>query len=126
MLMLGLFGVLGLLISAIGIYGVMAYLVSQRTREIGIRMALGATRLKIVGAVLLHASVLVALGLVIGSVGALYLAGTANSFLFGLQATDPRAFAAALVALSLSAVMATVIPARKAASVDPLVALRAE
>jgi putative ABC transport system permease protein len=70
--------------------------------------------------------VLVALGLVIGSVAALYLAGTAKSFLFGLEATDPRAFAAALVALSLSALIATVIPARRAAGVDPLVALRAE
>ena len=126
MLMLGLFGVLALLISAIGIYGVMAYLVSQRSKEIGIRMALGATRSMIVGTVLLHASVLVAFGLVLGSVGALYLAGTAKSFLFGLEATDPRAFAAAVVALSLSAVIATVIPARRAAGVDPLVALRAE
>jgi putative ABC transport system permease protein len=126
MLMLGLFGLLGLLISAIGIYGVMAYLVSQRTREIGIRMALGATRSNIVGRLLLHASVLVALGLVIGSVGALYLAGTAESFLFGLKGTDPRAFAAALIALSLAAAIATVIPARRAAGIDPLVALRAE
>ncbi|MGH9372711.1 MAG: ABC transporter permease, partial [Vicinamibacterales bacterium] len=126
MVMLGLFGVLGLVISAVGLYGVMAYLVSQRTREIGIRMALGATRSKVVGTVLVHASVLVAVGVVIGSVGSWYLGATAQAFLFGVQATDPRAFAAALIALSLSALAASVIPARRAASVDPVVALRAE
>ena len=126
MLLFGLFGVLGLVISIVGIYGVMAYVVSQRTREIGIRMALGATRSTIVGAVLIHAAVLVAAGLAIGSVGALYLGAAAKAFLFGVEATDPRAFAAAVALLSLSALTATVMPARRAAGVDPLVALRAE
>jgi putative ABC transport system permease protein len=69
---------------------------------------------------------LVAAGLIVGGVGAWYLSATAKTFLFGLQANDPRAFAAALVSLSLAALVASIIPARRAASVDPTVALRAE
>lgn len=126
MLMLGLFGLLGLAISAAGIYGVIAYVVSQRTREIGVRIALGATPSTVVGMVLVNAGVLVAAGLIIGSVGSWYLSATAKTFLFGLEPNDPRAFAAALAALSLAAIVASVIPARRAASVDPIVALRAE
>ena len=126
MLMLGLFGLLGLVISAVGIYGVMAYVVSQRTREIGVRMALGATRSTVLRMVLTNACGLVAAGLIVGGVGAWYLSATAKTFLFGLQANDPRAFAAALVSLSLAALVASIIPARRAASVDPTVALRAE
>jgi predicted permease len=126
MLLFGLFGALGLVISIAGIYGVMAYVVAQRTREIGIRMALGATRSTIVGAVLIHAGMLVAVGLVIGTVGALYVGAAAKAFLFGVEATDPRAFAAAVTLLSLSALAASLIPARRAAAVDPIVALRAE
>ena len=126
MLMLGLFGLLGLVISAVGVYGVMAYVVSQRTQEIGIRMALGATRSNVVGMVLTNASILVAVGLIIGSVGAWYLSALAKAFLFELEANDPRAFIVALVALSVAALIATAVPARRAASVDPLVALRYE
>ena len=126
MLLLGLFGVLGLVISVVGIYGVMAYVVAQRTREIGVRMALGARRSHVVRMVMLHASVLVATGLLVGGIGAWYLTATAKTFLFGLEATDPRAFAAALVSLSLAALAASIIPARRAASVDPIMALRAE
>jgi putative ABC transport system permease protein len=126
MLLLGLFGVLGLVISAAGIYGVMAYVVSQRTREIGVRMALGATRGAVVGMVLRSAGVLVAAGLAIGGVGAWFLAETAKSFLFRMDVNDPRAFAAALGALAAAALVASVLPARRAASVDPMVALRAE
>ncbi|HXG90609.1 MAG TPA: ABC transporter permease [Vicinamibacterales bacterium] len=126
MLLLGLFGLLGLVISAVGIYGVVAYVVSQRTREIGVRMALGATRSRVVGMVLTDAGILVSVGLIIGGVGAWYLSATAKTFLFGLDATDPRAFAAALVALAGAALIASVIPARRAARVDPMVALRAD
>jgi predicted permease len=126
MLLLGLFGLLGLVISAVGLYGVMTYVVSQRTREIGVRMALGATRWKVVGLVLTNAGVLVTAGLIIGGAGAWYLSAIARAFLFRLEPNDPRAFVAALVTLLLAAAIATIIPARRAASVDPVVALRAE
>ena len=126
MLLLGLFGVLGLVISAVGIYGVMAYVVAQRTREIGVRMALGATRSSVVSMVMRSAGLLVAVGLVLGGVGAWLLSRTAEKFLFQLDAKDPRAFAVAIVSLSLAALIASAIPARRAASVDPMDALRAE
>jgi predicted permease len=126
MLLLGLFGFLGLVISAVGIFGVMAYFVSQRTREIGVRMALGATRSNVVGMVLTTACLLVAVGLIVGGVGAWYLSAGAKAFLFGLEPNDPRAFAAALAAISIAALIASAIPARRASRVDPIVALRSE
>ena len=89
MLLLGLFGLLGLAISAIGIYGVMAHLVSQRAREIGVRMALGATRAQVMRMVLLNAGVLVVSGLILGGVGAWYLSAAARTFLFSIEPTDP-------------------------------------
>jgi predicted permease len=126
MLLLGLFGVLGLAIATVGVYGVMAYTVSQRTREIGVRMALGATRGAVVGMVLRNASALVALGLVIGGVAAWWFSAAAKTFLFRIEATDPRAFAIALGLLTLAALIASLVPARRAATVDPIVALRGE
>jgi len=126
MLLLGLFGVLGLVISAVGIYGVMAYLVSQRTREIGVRMALGATRWTVVRSVLTRAAVLLTIGLALGGVAAWLLSSLAQSFLFRMDVTDPRAFAAAIGVLALAGLVASAIPARRAASVDPIIALRAE
>ena len=126
MLLLGLFGVLGLVISAVGIYGVMAYTVSQRTREIGVRMALGATKSTVVGMVMRQALLLLVLGLVVGGLGAWRLSAVAEKFLFKLDTHDPRAFAVALGTLSLAALIASAIPARRAASVDPMEALRAE
>jgi putative ABC transport system permease protein len=126
MLLLGLFGLLGLVISMIGIYGVMAYLVSQRAREIGVRMALGATRGNVMRMVLLNAFVMVASGLILGGIGAWYLSAAATAFLFKIEATDPRAFAAAFLLLALAAFIASAVPARRAAGVDPVVALRAE
>jgi ABC-type antimicrobial peptide transport system permease subunit len=126
MLLLGLFGVLGLVIAAIGIYGVMTHLVSRRAREIGVRMALGATRASVMRTVLFNASVLIVSGLVVGGVGAWWLSAAARTFLFGVEATDPRAFAAAFLLLALAGLAASAVPARRAACVDPLVALRAE
>ena len=126
MLLLGLFGVLGLVISAVGIYGVMAYTVSQRTREIGVRMALGATKSTVIGMVMRQATVLLVIGLIAGAAGAWRLSAVAERFLFRLDTHDPRAFAAAIATLSLAALIASVIPARRAASVDPMEALRAE
>jgi putative ABC transport system permease protein len=126
MLLLGLFGLLGLVIAAVGIYGVMTYVVSQRTREIGVRMALGATRARVVGMVMMNACLLLAAGLLIGAAGAWYLSAAAESFLFRIEAKDPRAFFAALMALGLAGGVASAIPARRAASVQPMVALRGE
>lgn len=126
MLLLGLFGLLGLVISAVGIYGVMAYSVSQRTREIGVRMALGATRGTVVGMVLRSAALLVVTGLAIGGAGAWFLVSTAKTFLFRMDVNDPRAFATAIAVLAAAALLASYIPARRAAGVDPMIALRSE
>jgi putative ABC transport system permease protein len=126
MLMLGLFGVLGLVIAAVGVYGVMAYLVSQRTREIGVRMALGATRMNVMSMVVRQAGWLSGAGVAIGAAAAWYLTSTVQSFLFDLQADDLRAFVAAAVTLVVAALVASIVPARRAASVDPTVALRSE
>ena len=126
MALLASFGVLGLVICAAGIYGVMAYIVSQRTREIGVRIALGATRGAVIRMVLANAGTLVVAGLAIGGVAAWYLGAAAKTFLFQLDARDPRAFAGAMLCLALSALVATALPARRAATVDPNTALRAE
>ncbi len=126
MLLIGLFGVLALVISAVGIYGVIGYAVSQRTREIGIRMALGASRASVMRMVLSKAGIMVGAGLVIGAGASWYLTELAKAFLFKLDARDPRAFVAALLVLAAAAFLASAIPARRAASVDPMVALRAD
>ncbi len=126
MLILGLFGVLGLVVSAVGVYGLMAFLVSERTHEIGVRIALGATPTRLIGMVLARGSVVVAVGLAIGGAGAWSLRSIAEAFLFGLRPGDPRAFAAALAVLSLSALVAVLVPARRATRVDPVVTLRSE
>lgn len=104
----------------------MTYVVSQRTREIGIRMALGATRARVVGMVMMNACLLLAAGLLIGAAGAWYMSAAAESFLFRVEAKDPRAFCAALMALAVAGGVASAIPARRAASVHPMVALRGE
>ena len=126
MLLLGLFGLLGLVISAAGIYGVMAYVVSQRTREIGVRMALGAPKWTVVRSVMGRAAVLVGMGLAIGGVASWYLSSAAKTFLFRMDVTDPRPFLAAMGVLAAAALIASAIPARRAASVDPMIALRSE
>ena len=126
MLLLGLFGVLGLVIAGAGIYGVLVYVVSQREREIGVRMALGASRGRVVGGVVSSAGVLVFVGLVVGLAASYLLAGNAQAFLFRMQLDDWRVFATALAALVAAAMAAAVIPARRAAAVDPMIALRSE
>ena len=127
MLIMGLFGAVGLAVSSVGLYGLMAFLVSRRAHEIGVRIALGATPERLIGMVLAHGGVIVAIGLAIGGVGAWLLRSVAGSMLFpGLQPGDPRAFAAAVGVLSLSALMAVLIPARRATRVDPVVVLRSE
>jgi putative ABC transport system permease protein len=126
MALLALFGILGLVIAAVGIYGVMAYIVAQRTNEIGIRMALGATRGNVVSMVLRRSALLIVAGLAIGGTAAWSLSSRVGTFLFEVQPNDLGIFAAALATLAASGLAASMIPARRAASVDPLVALRTE
>ena len=124
MLVVGSFGALGILIAAIGLYGVMAYLVTQRTHEIGVRMALGASRARVLGLVLRRAALLTALGLAIGGAGVWYFSAGVRAFLFELSPLDARVMAAAVAIMAAAAIAAALIPARRAASIDPLVALR--
>jgi ABC-type antimicrobial peptide transport system permease subunit len=122
----GLFGVVALLLAAVGLYGVTAYTVAQRTREIGIRMALGAERAKVVGLVLSGASQRVVGGLILGvplSIGAGRLI---SSQLYGVSSWDPLALMIAAGALAASAFVAALIPASRAASISPMSALRSE
>jgi putative ABC transport system permease protein len=126
MLMFSLFGLLGLVISAVGIFAVIAYLVSQQTRDIGIRMALGATRSRVVAAVFGQVGRLVSAGLILGGIAAWSLSNAAGRFLFGLDPKDVRAYAIAMITLLAAAFVATLLPARRAASIDPTEALRNE
>jgi putative ABC transport system permease protein len=126
MALLALFGALGLVIASVGIYGVMAYVVAQRTNEIGVRMALGATRGSVLRMVLSRAVLLIASGLAIGGLGAWSLSATIKSFLFEVEPNNVWIFLSALATLAIAGLLATAIPARRAATVDPLVALRQE
>ena len=120
------FGALGLLLAAVGIYGVMAFGVAQRTKEFGVRMALGAQRSGVIGIVLKEGTILAFLGAAIGLAGA-YLVGRAmKSTLFGVDAFDVRAFGAIFVLLLVVALLACLLPALRASRVEPIVALRDE
>jgi predicted permease len=124
--LLGVFAVVALVLAVIGIYGVMAYSVTQRTQEIGIRMALGAQPRRIMMMVVRHSLVLVICGVVIGLVGAFALTRVLTSLLFGVSSTDALTFAAPPLILSVIALLASYFPARRASRVDPTVALRSE
>jgi predicted permease len=117
---------LAALLAAIGLYGVMAYVVARRTREIGIRMALGATRRNVAGMVLQEIGAIATVGLLIGLIAAYAVGRVMESLLFGVKASDPFVFAAASGLLIIVAALAGWLPARSAASVDPMVALRYE
>jgi putative ABC transport system permease protein len=121
-----LFGVLGLLLAAVGLYGVMAYMVEQRTGEIGIRMALGADRWRVVKMVLQRAFSQVGIGLALGIPAAIGAGRLMKDQLFGVKPWDPVMLVFATLLLALAAVLASVIPARRAAGVEPMVALRNE
>jgi putative ABC transport system permease protein len=125
-LLLGIFAGVATALAMVGIYGVMAYSVAQRTREIGIRMALGAGRGDVLKLVLRHSLLLIGLGLVVGLGGSLALTRFIASQLWGISATDPATFVIVSLLLVLVALMATFIPARRASRVDPMVALRYE
>ena len=125
-LLLGGFAVFALILASLGIYAVISYSVSQRTQEIGIRMALGATAGTVQTSVLLQTLRLGALGMVLGIAASLLIAGALRGLLFGVGSTDPATFAAMLVILTLVAAMGGYFPARRASRIDPFEALRAE
>ena len=126
MLLLTVFGAIAGVLAAVGIYGVMAYAVTQRTREIGIRMALGATSSSVMTLVVKQALILVFIGLILGVGGAIGLTRFLANELYGVKATDPATFIGVSVGLVVIAVLASLIPTRRAVSVDPTVALRHE
>jgi putative ABC transport system permease protein len=126
MQLLGLFAAAALLLSAIGIYGVIAYNVAQRTREIGIRMALGARPTDVRRLLLTHGARLAALGVAIGLAGALLLTRAMRALLYGVSPRDPMTFAAIAGLLGVVALLASYLPARRASRIDPLEALRME
>jgi predicted permease len=124
--LLGTGGVLALLLAAIGLYGVMSYSVAQRTREIGIRMALGAGRGNVMGLVLKQGVTLVSAGVVLGLGAAFAVTRLLASLLFGVSAADPITFVGTSAVLLFVALLASYVPARRATKVDPIIALRYE
>jgi len=126
LMLLGMFGGSALLLAAIGLYGIIAYVVSQRTREIGIRMALGASRGDVLALVLYQGMKLTAIGTLLGVIGALGLARVLVNLLYEIKPTDPLTFVAVSLSLLLVALFASWLPARRATRVDPMIALRNE
>jgi putative ABC transport system permease protein len=122
--LLGVFAAVALLIASIGIYGVLAYSVTQRTSEIGVRMALGATRPHVLRLIVREGLVVSAVGIGMGLMGALALGRVLASLVFGVQVHDPSTFAIAAITLALVAMAASIVPALRASRVDPMVALR--
>jgi len=120
----GAFGAIGLLLGAIGVYGVLAFLVSQRRREIGLRIALGATTGLVVRLILNRGAALSVAGVCIGMLAALGLSRYMRSLLYGVEPTDPSTYVAVALALMAVAGVASLLPARRAAGVDPMVALQ--
>jgi putative ABC transport system permease protein len=121
-----LFGAIAVVLSAVGVYGVLAAIVGQRTREIGLRMAVGALPADVVRMFLRESAILVLVGVSVGLAGALASGRWIASLLFGVTPADPATFAAAVFTLVLTAACATYLPARRAASVDPSETLRAD
>jgi putative ABC transport system permease protein len=125
-LLLGLFAVLALVLAAVGLYGVLSYNVTQRHREIGVRMALGAERRDILGLVVRQGLILAVVGVVIGVAGAYGVTRFLKALLYGITPTDPATYVAICVLLLVVAFVACWLPALRATRVDPMVALRYE
>ena len=121
-----LFGALALALTGIGLYGLFSYRVARRTREIGVRMALGAGRARVMGGVLRDVLVIAGLGMALGLTAAATTARLLQSLLFGVAPLDPITLAGAALVMTVVAVLAGLLPARRAAGVDPVVALRAQ
>jgi putative ABC transport system permease protein len=124
--LLGLFAGVAMMLAAIGIYGVLSYLVTQRAREIGIRMALGAQQRQVVSLVLRQTAVLTVAGVVIGVAGAAALSRYLEGLLFGLTPLDAGTFVTVVMLFAATAALASFVPARRATRIDPLIALRTE
>ena len=124
--LLGLFAAVAAALAVVGLYGVIAYGVAQRKREIGIRVALGATRTQVIGLVLRQSLALTAVGILIGLAGAAALTRYLESMLFGLTPLDPTTWGAVSVLFAMVAAVAAYVPARCAMTIDPMRALRAE
>jgi putative ABC transport system permease protein len=125
-LLLGIFGGIAAVLAAIGIYGMMAYSVAERTREIGIRMALGAATSDVLKMVMRHTCLLVGIGLTIGLAASFALTRLIKSGLYGVTATDPATYAGISVLLIVVAMVACLVPTLRAVRVDPTIALRYE
>jgi putative ABC transport system permease protein len=125
-LLFGSFAVVALLLAAVGIYGVMSFVVAQRTHEIGLRMALGADRRRVVGDVLREGMTTALAGTALGSAGAYFVGQAMQGMLYGVGALDPAAFTVVALTLLGAALVACLVPARRAASIDPMAALRQE
>jgi putative ABC transport system permease protein len=123
---LGIFATLALVLAVVGIYGVVSYAVAQRTHEIGVRMALGAQRTDVLGMVIRQGMVMTAGGVIVGVLGAVAATRLLSSRLYGVEATDPATFATVSLVLVGIALLASYVPARRAARVDPLIAIRSE
>jgi putative ABC transport system permease protein len=119
-----MFAAIGVLLAAIGLFGMLSFAVSQRTREIGVRIALGARPADVVRMVIREGAVLSAVGLTVGAVAAVIATRAISSMLFGVTAADPATFAIIVIVIATITLAASYVPARRAASVDPIIVMR--
>ena len=124
--LLAIFAAIAVFIASLGVYGVLSYLVAQRTHEVGVRMALGASRADVVGMVVRQGAAMAAAGLALGVAGALAVSRLLEGLLFGVTPTDPVAYVVVVATLGIAALAACVLPAQRAARIDPIVSLRGE